>query len=121
MLEKACPTFPCRDMDQTTAFYAKFGFKVANRYENEGYLLLHHGDVELHFFRDSDHDPAASDFSAYLRLDDPDGLAETLAREGVPTDGIPRYHPAEDKDWGMREMAIIDPDGNLLRAGKELH
>jgi hypothetical protein len=24
----------------------------------------------------------------------------------------------EDKPWGLREFAIVDPDGNLLRVGQ---
>jgi hypothetical protein len=24
----------------------------------------------------------------------------------------------EDKPWGLREFAVIDPDGNLLRIGQ---
>jgi catechol 2,3-dioxygenase-like lactoylglutathione lyase family enzyme len=26
----------------------------------------------------------------------------------------------EDKPWGMRELALVDPDGNLIRAGQEM-
>jgi uncharacterized glyoxalase superfamily protein PhnB len=25
--------------------------------------------------------------------------------------------PPEDKPWGMREFAVVDPDGSLLRIG----
>jgi hypothetical protein len=31
--------------------------------------------------------------------------------------GIPRLIRVEDKPWGMRELAVIDPDGNLIRVG----
>jgi hypothetical protein len=26
----------------------------------------------------------------------------------------------EDKPWGLREFAILDPDGNLLRIGQAI-
>jgi hypothetical protein len=29
----------------------------------------------------------------------------------------PRRLSPEDKSWGMREFAVIDPDGTLLRFG----
>ena len=29
--------------------------------------------------------------------------------------GVPRLEPLEEKPWGLREFAVIDPDGNLLR------
>ena len=37
---------------------------------------------------------------------------------GLPAEGIPRLHGApEDADYGLREFAVVDPDGNLLRIG----
>ena len=39
-------------------------------------------------------------------------------RPGRP--GIPRITALEDQPWGMREFALVDPDGNLLRVGQEL-
>lgn len=38
----------------------------------------------------------------------------------LPTAGIPRLVRAENKPWGMRELALVDPNGNLIRAGQEL-
>jgi hypothetical protein len=36
----------------------------------------------------------------------------------LPNKGIPRMESLEDKPWGLREFAIIDTDGNLLRIGQ---
>ena len=57
---------------------------------------------------------------AYLRPADVDALDAEWAALGLPAAGIPRLVRAEDKPWGMRELALIDPDGNLIRAGQEL-
>jgi hypothetical protein len=38
----------------------------------------------------------------------------------LPRKGIPRQDVLEDKPWGMREFAIVDPNGNLLRIGQTL-
>jgi hypothetical protein len=38
----------------------------------------------------------------------------------LPRNGIPRMDDLEDKPWGMREFAIVDSDGNLLRIGQVL-
>jgi hypothetical protein len=27
----------------------------------------------------------------------------------------------EDKPWGMREFALVDPNGNLIRVGHDLN
>ena len=40
---------------------------------------------------------------------------------GLPSSGIPRIDRLENKPWGIREFAIVDPDGNLLRIGQPSH
>ena len=115
-----CPTFPSRDLDATEAFYARIGFDRLSRYDAEGYLLLIRDGCEIHFWRKPGHDPSASEFMAYVRTPDAAALSRGFAALGLPTDGIPRFEPAEDKPWGMHELAVVDPDGNLLRIGTEL-
>jgi uncharacterized glyoxalase superfamily protein PhnB len=34
--------------------------------------------------------------------------------------GLVNLHPIEEKPWGMKEFAIIDPHGNLIRIGQEI-
>jgi hypothetical protein len=49
-------------------------------------------------------------------------VSDELAALGLPPIGShPAFAPAEDKPWGMREAALIDPDGNLIRIGTEIH
>jgi len=31
-----------------------------------------------------------------------------------------RFHPRADTDYGLREAAYVDPDGNLVRFGSRL-
>ena len=38
----------------------------------------------------------------------------------LPRTGIPRMDTLQDKPWGLREFAIVDPDGNLVRIGQVL-
>ncbi len=35
-----------------------------------------------------------------------------------PKQGIPRMDAIENKPWGLREFALVDEDGNLLRVGQ---
>jgi len=52
---------------------------------------------------------------------DADALYGEYAALGLPGEGIPRLHgPPDDSDYGMREFAVVDPDGNLLRIGSRL-
>lgn len=51
---------------------------------------------------------------------DVEPLYQAFLAAGLPKRGIPRMDPIENKPWGMREIAIVDDDGNLLRVGQEL-
>ena len=116
MLEQICPIMPSRDFAVTEAFYASLGF--ATWYKDESYLLMNRDQVEVHFFPHPTHDPATCDHGAYLRPGDVDAVSEEIAALGLPGAGaFPKFLPAEDKPWGMREATLWDPDGNLLRIG----
>ena len=77
------------------------------------------GPIELHFFPKPDVDPLTTDFGCYLRVPDADALHREWDEVGVPTDprtGSRLVAPA-DTEYGMREFALVDPNGNLLRVG----
>ena len=115
MLSAICPIMPSRDFDRTIAFYDGLGFELGKRYDD--YLILRHGRIEVHFFHHAAHVPERSDHGAYIRLDDPVAWSNEIAALRLPSTGIPRFMPAAVKSWGMLELAVIDLDGNLLRAG----
>ena len=84
------------------------------------YAILTRGTVELHFFTHRDLRPAESAAGCYLRVLDVENIARAFASAKLPAKGIPRQDTLTDKPWGMREFAIVDPDGNLLRIGQVL-
>lgn len=114
MLKSTIPVLPSLDLDETVAFYKKLGFKLWSRHEDD-YAVLARESCELHFFLMGNLDPVASFFGCYWRVED----AEALYLEFVAA-RIPNVHPMEDKPWGMKEFALIDPHGNLIRIGQEL-
>ncbi len=116
MTDLAIPTLPSRSLARTQAFYERLGF-TAERF-GDPYLIVERGSLELHFFPYPDLDPASSSFGAYLRVDDVDALHAAFARAGLPAQGIPRLTAPEHKPWGMREFALVDLDGSLLRVGR---
>jgi catechol 2,3-dioxygenase-like lactoylglutathione lyase family enzyme len=118
MLEKLSPIMPARDISKTEEFYAELGFETV--YCGSNYLLMKRDGAEAHFFRYADLDPSANYCGAYLRPSDIDALSREIAALGLPAKGIPRFEPAADKPWGMRELALIDLNGNLIRAGQEI-
>ena len=84
-------------------------------------MILSRGEATLEFFPYPDLDPYQSAFSCCIRLDDLGSMMRQVEASGVPDtrQGIPRYHPLADKPWGMAELALIDLNGNLIRAGQE--
>ncbi|MCU0905231.1 MAG: VOC family protein [Tabrizicola sp.] len=118
MLEKLSPILPARDIDQTEIFWQRLGFHTV--YDDAEYLLMKREGAEVHFFHHPALDPATCDHGAYLRPSDIDALDAEWAALGLPSTGIPRLVRAEDKPWGMRELALLDLNGNLIRAGQEL-
>jgi catechol 2,3-dioxygenase-like lactoylglutathione lyase family enzyme len=118
MLEKLSPILPARDIAATEAFWLRLGFET--EYVDDEYLLMKREGAEVHFFFHAAIDPARNDHGAYLRPSDVDALDAEWSALGLPAAGIPRLVRAEDKPWGMRELALIDPNGSLIRAGQEL-
>lgn len=114
MLKSTIPVLPSLDLDETIAFYAKLGFKVWSRHEGD-YAIIARESQELHFFLMGHLKPKESFFGCYWRVDD----AEALYSEYVGA-GLPDLHPIEEKPWGMKEFAFIDPHGNLIRVGQEI-
>ena len=119
MLAQACPILPSRDLAATEAFYGSWGFDTW--YNDGDYMLINRNQVELHFFRHAPHRPEDSTHGAYFRPRDVDAVSGLLAGMNLPSDsGFPRFQPAEDKPWGMREATLWDPDGNILRIGETI-
>jgi catechol 2,3-dioxygenase-like lactoylglutathione lyase family enzyme len=118
MLEKLSPILPARDIAAADAFWQGLGFYTV--YSDAEYLLMKREGAEVHFFHHPGLEPATNDHGAYLRPSDVNALDAEWATLDLPPTGIPRFERAADKPWGMRELALVDPDGNLIRAGQEL-
>lgn len=117
--DKSIPVLPSRSLHRTVAFYARLGFSGA-LLAHDTYAILTRGALELHFFPHPMLDPADCYAGAYMRVADVDGLQAAMATARLPGTGIPRMEPVEDKPWGMREFALIDEDGNLVKFGRPL-
>jgi hypothetical protein len=73
----------------------------------------------MHFFLFEDLSPKENYGQCYWPADDVDELYAECKAIGLPTSGEPRLVPVENKPWGMREFAIVDPNGNLIRVGQQ--
>ena len=115
MADRITANLPARDLGATEAFYARLGF--ATSFRDDGWMILDRGEMELEFFPHPELDPAASWFSACIRVDDPDALHSEWSRIGLPADttSIPRLTGFFRPGSAPRMFALIDPDGSLLR------
>lgn len=114
----AIPILPSRSLAATLAFYARLGFE--GEIVGEGYAILTRGDVELHFFAHPALVPADSWAGCYVRVADVAPLYRDFQAAQLPARGIPRMDVLADKPWGLREFAVVDEDGNLMRIGQVL-
>lgn len=122
------PIFPSSDFDATVELYSLIDFNEGNRF-GEQYLIIDHPlGLELHFFP-AKVKPRSNDHMAYIRFEalaDLDALAERWAGlTNTPAFAraagkIGRLHAPVDTDYGLREFALVDADGNLLRIGGPL-
>jgi hypothetical protein len=119
-LFSVAPGLPTTDMTRTVEHYRRLGFTFAvfgsaPPPADAGFGIGRRDGVELHFALKPDHDPTRTATWVYISVEDADELAAELAASGVSQGRTPR-----DTDYGMREQAHIDPDGNLLLFGSPL-
>lgn len=116
VIERMAPIWPTADLEATRAFWDALGF--SSRSHAGAYLVLWRDPVaEIHFYLDAGHVPAASENGAYLRIADVDAIHAEWSMAGLPTEGLPRLTPIEDRSHGLREFALIDCNGHLLKVG----
>lgn len=113
----AIPILPCRDLDETLAFYGGLGFTIDfEESEPAPYAIVTFADAELHFSGAA----AAAAGAAYLRVESADAVYRTWSQLGLPAAGAPSLGQIADRDWGMREFELVDPSGNRLRIGNSI-
>jgi uncharacterized glyoxalase superfamily protein PhnB len=128
-LHRTIPALPVRDVPKAVAHYReRFGFE--SPHETEDFAVLGRDDAVLHLWGATDEDwrsrddlaerPISSGAESFLsgtascriELADVDALFEELQEKGVlhqvSLGGV------EKTDFGTREFATVDLDGNLL-------
>ena len=149
-LVRMIPVLSVRSVPEVVAFYERLGLHVTKEVDGYVILATTAVDdgeaVEVHLSQWDDHDPRTTANMVYLRVRDADALYRRLhdeleaegrlylapaagltpalvrelrAREDAGED-LTRLHEVEDKPWGQREFAVIDPAGTLVRVGSRL-
>jgi len=113
MSQLVTPQLRATNRERTRAFYVDgLGFTVQWTHQFEPRLPVF-GEVNLDgrsLFLTEHRGDCEVGGAAYIILDDVDAFYRTIAARGVPV-----LEPPEDAPWGVREMMVIDPDGNRLR------
>lgn len=110
------PVLPTRDVRGALALYERLGFEVSIYGGGDFYGYVRRGEVSFHLSRVEDVDPKTTLVSAYMYVSDADALHDEWTGAGV--DG--HFHAPKDTDYGLREGAYVDPDGNLIRYGSPM-
>jgi catechol 2,3-dioxygenase-like lactoylglutathione lyase family enzyme len=128
-LHRTIPALPVRDVEAASAHYReRFGFET--RHEAGDFAVLARDEAVLHLWGATDAEwrsrndlgtrPVSSGAESFLagtsscriEVTDVDGLFDELDRSGVLHD-VSREGVATT-DFGTREFATVDLDGNLL-------
>lgn len=105
-----------RDKNATKAFYInQLGFTQIGDYGD--YLLLKKDNIEIHFFEFKSLNPEDNYGQVYIRTHAITSLYQTLLDNKVH---IHPNAPLQNKPWGQKEFALLDPDNNLLTFGESL-
>jgi catechol 2,3-dioxygenase-like lactoylglutathione lyase family enzyme len=123
VLERAVPILPSRDLRETLAFYERFGFENRGAPPEEwDYLIVGRDGADLHFYAAPETDPLTTAASCFVFVGDADALHAEWEAVGVthdPATGSRLVAPV-DTEYRMREFALVDPSGNLIRLGSPL-
>ena len=123
--ERTYPCLPCRDIDESIAFYESLGFRKTYRQVRPNpYAVVGLEEIQIHLFGMDAFNPADSYGTVIIAVPDPDslyhafaaGLRKTFGK--LPVAGIPRILRPRKKYGTVRGFSVVDPGGNWLRIYK---
>lgn len=107
------PELPVSDLQRALGYYqGPLGFTLQWMYEAHGFASVIRDGVRVFLRRQ---DPPFEALVCNFYVDDVDALHASLAAAGARIMSAP-----QDRPWGTREFAFIDPDTNLFRVHRLL-
>lgn len=120
--ERMYPLLPCRELDESIAFYEVLGFKRTYRQLRPNpAAVVQYEDIHLHLFGIDGFNPADSYGSVIIVVPDTDALYRQFAERlrasfgKLPVSGIPRILRPRKKFGTVTGFSLVDPGGNWLR------
>ena len=105
---------PVRDLEAALDHYRRLGFRVSPYDDGYGYAVR--GSADLHLAVRPALDPRQNASAVYIYVDDADALYAEWRAAGIEG----QFFEPHDTEYGLRESAHIDRDGNLLKFGSPL-
>jgi len=113
------PGMPTRDMARTVEHYGRLGFTFSApgspSFDSVEFAIGERDGITLHFALKPEHDPATTATWVFITVEDADEMGAELAAAGMA-----QGRPVRTTDYKMRQIAHVDPDGNLLLFGSPL-
>lgn len=113
-LQRAIPVLASLDLDATQRFYAdRLGFDALFRYPD--YAISGRDGIQVHFWLTDDR---AIPESTSCRIDviGIESLYEEMRAAGV----VHPHSELREQPWGMKEFAVLDGDGNMIKFGERV-
>lgn len=145
---KADPILPSVSLNRTLGFWTGLGFSTGLWEDDEGYAWVFPGNdsnsgIHIDYSLTEDHNPFLFMGMAYLTVADVDAVYDAVASAGVADEALDdegmfrrstrelreqwelgeslaRYTRPINQSWGKRELALFDPDNNLIRIGSSM-
>jgi catechol 2,3-dioxygenase-like lactoylglutathione lyase family enzyme len=116
MMRGSTTIFTVKDAATSLAYYRDcVGFDVAFEYGMPTYYVgLCSGDVSLHLVAAAQAPRPPGHGAVSIYVDDVDAVHADLAKRGAIILNAPK-----DQDYGLRDFAIADADGNMIFFGTE--
>lgn len=112
-LRRAIPVLASLNIDKTVNFYKeKLGFDRLG-WKDKDYAVMGRDHIEIHFWK-CNNKIHPKNTSCYIQVGDVENLYKEMQQAGV----VHPNGPLKSQPWGMREFAILDEDGNMIKFGE---
>jgi catechol 2,3-dioxygenase-like lactoylglutathione lyase family enzyme len=109
-IDSTIPVLASLDLHESARFYTeRLGFTQMLLVQD--YLIVQRDGAEIHFWLCGDR-RIAENTCCYLRVPNTQALFEEFTARGL------ELAPPAVRPWGMKELYVIDPHGNLLKLGE---
>lgn len=114
LFSHAATVFPVKDVEKSMRFYSEvLGFNINFKWGDPvSYAVLKRGEVSIHLTQKEGNSKPSNHTSLYVFVHDVDAVHDEFV-----TSNANITNPIGDRDYGMRDFDVTDPDGYLLAFG----